>query len=142
MGSFINRNRHPEPGHAGQRNRGADLRCKASFDRLEQRPAFPNVAVRPRERQRNERHESDAADPVGDEHDMQMRGLLRRRRSLGSLAPKGVVTASPAWRYAAFASDEPALCIALRYRSSSDSCSSRSSLSCSASVESGMQPSA
>jgi hypothetical protein len=50
--------------------------------------------VRPRERQRNERHESDAADPVGDEHDMQMRGLLRRRRSLGSLAPKGVVTAS------------------------------------------------
>jgi hypothetical protein len=47
--------------------------------------------VRPRERQRNERHESDAADPVGDEHDMQMRGLLRRRRSLGSLAPKGVV---------------------------------------------------
>ena len=32
--------------------------------------------------QHNERHESDAADPVGDEHDMQMRGLLRRRRSL------------------------------------------------------------
>jgi hypothetical protein len=32
--------------------------------------------VRPRERQRNERHESDAADPVGDEHDMQMRGIL------------------------------------------------------------------
>jgi hypothetical protein len=86
MGSFTNRNRYPEPGHAGQRNRDADLRCKASFDRLEQRPAFPNVAVRPRERQRNERHESDAADLVGDEHDMQMRGLLRRRRSLGSLA--------------------------------------------------------
>jgi len=76
MGGFTNRNRHPEPGHAGQRNRDADLRCKASFDRLEQRPAFPNVAVRPRERQRNERHESDAADPVGDEHDMQMRGIL------------------------------------------------------------------
>jgi hypothetical protein len=50
MGSFTNRNRYPEPGHAGQRNRDADLRCKASFDRLEQRPAFPNVAVRPRER--------------------------------------------------------------------------------------------
>src|SRR5580693_38992 len=68
MGSFTNRNRYPEPGHAGQLNRDADLRCKASFDRLEQRPAFPNVAVRPRERQRNERHESEAADPVGDEH--------------------------------------------------------------------------
>ena len=76
MGSFTNRNRYPERGHAGQRNRDADLRCKASFDRLEQLPAFPNVAVRPRERQRNERHESDAADPVGDEHDMQMRGIL------------------------------------------------------------------
>jgi hypothetical protein len=48
-----------------------DLRRKATFDRLEQRPAFPSVRVGPGKRQRNERHESDAANPVGDKHYMQ-----------------------------------------------------------------------
>jgi hypothetical protein len=66
--------RHPEPSRAGQGNRESNLRREASFDRLEQRPAFPRVGVRPRERQRNERHESDAANPVDDEPDMQRTG--------------------------------------------------------------------
>ena len=44
--------------------------------------------------------------------------------------PATTGSSSPAWRYAAFACDEPALSMALRYRSSRDSCSSRSSLSC------------
>jgi hypothetical protein len=66
--------RHPEPGRAGERHRDTNLRPKASFDRLEQRPAFLGVGVRLRKRQRNERHEGDAADPVGDEHNMQRAG--------------------------------------------------------------------
>jgi exodeoxyribonuclease V alpha subunit len=44
--------------------------------------------------------------------------------------PSTTGSSSPAWRYAAFACDEPALSMALRYRSSRESCSSRSSLSC------------
>ena len=44
--------------------------------------------------------------------------------------PSTTGSSSPAWRYAALACDEPALSMALRYRSSRDSCSSRSSLSC------------
>ena len=44
--------------------------------------------------------------------------------------PSTTGSLSPAWRYAALACDEPALSMALRYRSSRDSCSSRSSLSC------------
>ena len=52
----------------------SNLRREAFFDRLEQRPAFPCVDLRPRKRQRIERHEGDAADPVGDENDMQRTG--------------------------------------------------------------------
>ena len=37
-------------------------------------PAFPCVDLRPRKRQRIERHEGDAANPVGDENDMQRTG--------------------------------------------------------------------
>ncbi len=46
--------------------------CDAKRVSIASNSAQPSrVAVRPRERQRNERYESDAADPVGDEHDMQ-----------------------------------------------------------------------
>src|SRR5208283_47577 len=54
-------------------------------------------------------------------------GLLKRGENK---PPSTTGSSSPAWGYAAFASDEPALSMALRYRSSRDSCSSRSSLSC------------
>ena len=42
--------------------------------------------------------------------------------------PATTGSSSPAWRYAALACDEPALSMALRYRSSREACSSRSSL--------------
>ena len=62
---------HPESGRARQRNGEAHLRREALLDRLEQIPTLFRISAGSCERQRNERDEGDAADPVDDEQDMQ-----------------------------------------------------------------------
>ena len=62
---------HPQSGRPGERDGPADLRGEPAFDSLEQGPAAPSVGRGACERQHDEGHERDPADPMGDENDMQ-----------------------------------------------------------------------
>src|SRR5574337_305418 len=62
--------RHPKSGETGEQNGEPHLPGEALLDRFEQRPSLA-PAGGARERQPDQRHERDAADPVDDEQDMQ-----------------------------------------------------------------------